>query len=249
MDFSHLPADQRPGQPVTPPAAEAPPQVQPAESVAAAESGPASPLPPGYEFITEPKKPGRKLWQLPTGGSNSLAMRAAILSGGLLVLVILLIVVKNLVAGGTNFLPFVAVAQDQQELVHLTNDTTTGAESQALSAADQNVAATINLSVNSAQTSLTTYLTNNKYKISTKQINLKVSASLDAQLTSAQASGDYDQVFQQIIQAQFNTYANDLQQAYKSAGPNGKALLKSDYNQLQLLVKQLSAATNSNGTS
>lgn len=214
---------------------------------ATAEPMPTSTYPPGYEFIAEPKKPSSKLWQLPAGGGNSLPKRAALLAGGLLVLVILFIIAKNLIAGSPSYLPFATVVQDQQELIHLSGGgTSTNSQSlQALSTADQNLAATTNVSVNSAQASLIAYLANNKYKLGKTQLNLKISASLDSQLTSAQASGDYDQTFQQIMQTQLNNYANDLQQALKTAGPKGKALLNSDINQQQLLDKQLTAATTS----
>jgi len=206
------------------------------------EPAPDSAYPPGYDFIINPPKPARRAWRLPSG--SSLASRALILSGGLLVLIIALIIIKNLIAGSPSWLPFVAVVQDQQELIHLASNAGTS-QSQALSIADQNVAATVSLSVTSSQTSLSTYLANNNYKLGTKTLNLKVSASLDMQLTNAVAAGTYDQTFQQIIQTQLNNYANDLKLAYKGAGTKGRVLLNSDYQQVLLLNKQLSAASSS----
>jgi hypothetical protein len=240
QDFTHI-GISNPERPPTPAATKPIMELPEAD----AEPAPPSTYPTGYEFMAEPKKSSRQLWKIPTAGTSgakSLPKRLAILSGGLLVLVILFIVVKNLIGGGPGFAPFVAVAQDQQEIVHLTGSATTGTQSQALSMADQNFAATTSLSVASAQAGLITYLSNNSYKIATKQLSLKVSTSLDTQLTNAQAAGTYDQTFQQIMQTQLNNYSSDLQLAYKSAGPKGKTLLNGDYQQLKLLVQQLGSA-------
>jgi enamine deaminase RidA (YjgF/YER057c/UK114 family) len=210
----------------------------------AVETNPASAYPPGYDFIINPKKPSRAAWQLPSGSSS--ATRTAIFCGGLLALFIVFVIAKGLLFGSNSLTPFVAVVQDQQELIHLT--TANSQPQNSLSMLDQNLAATVNLSVGSSQLSLVNYLSANSFKVSSGQLSLKVSASLDNQLTAAITAGTYDQTFQQIMQTELATYSNDLRLAYKSAGPKGKALLQNEYSQLVLIDKQLSAASNT-GTS
>jgi hypothetical protein len=74
-------------------------------------------------------------------------------------------------------------------------------------------------------------------------LGLKVSASLDSLLTTAAANSTYDQTFQQAMQSQLAGYGQALKQAYTGAGPEGRLLLNDDYQQVQLLAKQLASPT------
>jgi len=201
---------------------------------------PVVPQPGAYDFITNPEKPDKHLsLNLPGGGST--AMRALYAAGGLLVLLIIFVIIKGLFGGNNNFTAFVGVAQDQQELIHLV----TGASRQTnITAADQNFAATAQLSLTSSRSALISYLTDNGQKVSTKVIDLKVSSATDSQLVNAVSAGTYDQTFQQIMKGQLTTYLSDLKQAYRqTSGKRGRALLNDDYNQAQLLSKQLNLAS------
>lgn len=167
-------------------------------------------------------------------------MRALLAAGGLLVLVIIFVIIKSLFGGGgSNLTLFVGVAQDQQELIHLA---TNASQEKSLTANDQNFAATAQLSLASSQAAIIKYLSVNGQKVNLKTVNLKLSASLDAQLTNAAAATIYDQTFQQITKTKLTAYLSDLQQTYKQTkGKNGRALLSDDYNQAQLLLAQLNA--------
>jgi len=168
-------------------------------------------------------------------------MRAFYAVGGLLVLLIIFVIIKGLLGGSNNFTAFVGVAQDQQELIHLVAGTS---QQTNITAADQNFAATAQLSLTSSRSALISYLTNNRQKVSTKVIDLKVSSATDSQLADAVSAGTYDQTFQQIMKGQLTTYLSDLKQAYKqTSGKRGHALLNDDYNQAQLLVRQLNSAS------
>ncbi|HTB49110.1 MAG TPA: hypothetical protein VK712_03440 [Verrucomicrobiae bacterium] len=192
---------------------------------------------PEYGFIMSPETVPNRSWSLP--GGNSQTKRALTVFGGLFALLIVFIVIKGLLGGGgPNLASFTAVAQDQQELIHLATDISQ--QTQNASATSQNIAITVQLSITSAQSQLLTYLTNNHESIGTKTLALKVSTSLDNQLTTAAADSTFDQTFQQAIQSKLTTYQQDLKQTYaQTKGTKGRQLLSNDYNGATLLLKQI----------
>jgi hypothetical protein len=216
--------------PVAPPQPQV--QAQPAQPVTAPEP---------YDFIMNAgEQPAAS--RLPLPRLDSMPKRALLAGVGLLAVLIIFIVVKGALSGSSNLPLFVGVAQDQQEMIHLTTNTSTGGQ-QLLGAASQNFAATTSASLTSSQSAILTYLAANGNKVKGKQLGLKVSQQLDTQLANATAAGTYDQVFQQIMKAQLTTYLNDLNQTYqKTTGKKGRALLNSSYIQAKLLLSQLSSS-------
>jgi hypothetical protein len=174
-------------------------------------------------------------------GGNSTILRAVYVVGGLLVLLVIFMIIKGVLSGGSNLTLFVGIAQDQQEIVHLTTITSQQqAQGQTLTTSDQNFAATSQLSLSSAQTAIIQYLANNRQKVKAKTLNLKLSAATDTQLANAATAGNYDQVFQQVLKIKLMAYINDLRQTYKQTnGQKGHALLSDQYKQAQLLLVQL----------
>jgi hypothetical protein len=184
----------------------------------------------------DPQKPPRQ-FSLP---GKTRAMRTLFIAGGLLGLVVVLIILKSLFGGGSGLTSFVVVAQDQQELLHLA--TGVSKMQSGVSTANQNLAATTQLSVGSAQVKLIKYLAANGHNVNSKTINLKVSTSFDSQLQAALANTTYDQTFRQIMRTVLKVYMDDMKTAYsQTTGTNGHALLNDDYNQAQLLVTQLNS--------
>jgi hypothetical protein len=115
-----------------------------------------------------------------------------------------------------------------------------------LSEDDLNFATTTQVTVTSAQAQLTAYLTSNKQKVDPKLLTLKVSTTVDSQLTTAATAGTYTSAFQQVMTSQLGTYMTDLRSAYaKTSGKKGRAQLSSDYAQASLLIKQLNEASSS----
>lgn len=156
----------------------------------------------------------------------------------------MLLIVFNIIkgqVGKSNFTPYVGIAQEQQEMIHLV---TNAGQQTNLSAATQNFAATAQLSLTSSRDATAQYLANNHQKINAKVINLKVSTAVDDQLTNAATAGTYDQSFQTIMKSRLTTYVSDLKQTYQQTkGQRGHALLNDDYNQAQLLLIQLNLAS------
>ncbi len=234
-----------PGQTFSPasPPGPAPGPPPPAPPPAPLYPGSQAPLPAQpsqeYNFITSPEKSAKRQWQLP--GGNSLLQRVLLGAGGLLVLIIIFVIVKSLLGGGNNAVltSFVGVAQDQQELIHLATNASLQTN---LTVNNRNFVATAQLSLTSSQTAVGKYLSTGGHKVSLKTLNLKISTSLDTQLTNAAAATTYDQTFQEITKSKLTAYISDLQQTYKQTkGKTGRTLLNDDYNQAQLLLTQLNA--------
>ncbi len=218
------------------------PEFEPAEAAQAAPLVPQPQVPVQtpiaehpYSFILQSQKP-TKQFSL-TG--RSLPQRLALGAGGLLLLVILFTLIKGVFGGGTNLTPVVTTVEQQQELLHVM----TGAvQQQNLSIINKNFVLTAQLSLASAQGKLLTYLATNGTKVKPSQLNSKISRSVDSSLTAAAANSSYNQTFQTIVQTQLNSYIQGLKQAYnQDKGSRGRALLKDDYNQAQLLLTQLSS--------
>jgi hypothetical protein len=207
---------------------------QPAAPPPAQSSAQPTPAADPYTFITQPEPP-KKGFSLPGGGS--LVTRLAYGAGGLLVLLIIFSIAKNLIGGPSKLATFLPVAQDQQQIAHLA---IVAAQQQNLPVTTQDFIATAGLTVPSNQTGLLQYLANNHYKVNPKNLTLRINPSLDAQLITAAANTTYDETFRTIMTSQLNTYVNDLKHTYaQTTGPKGRALLSSDYDQAQLLLKQL----------
>lgn len=191
-----------------------------------------------YSFITNPEKPYGGSRSLP--GSGSPVVRALIVMGGLLLLIILFNVGKGILSGGSNKPLFLATVQDQQAMIHLT---TKAYNEPSITSTNKNFAITAELGLTSDQNSTATYLRKNGFKLSAKEVNLKLSLSLDTQLTDAVAASNYNAVFAQVMKTKLLNYDQALQQTYgKTSGAKGRALLKSEHNNAQLLLKQLETA-------
>jgi hypothetical protein len=200
------------------------------------------PAPAPYDFIINPESPVARRSTLPgLPPANSLLLRVIYGVVGLIILLILFSVIKGLIVGKPKLDSFVSIAQDQQELIHLATNAAATAQQQSLSTGNQNVAATLELTITSNQAQITKYLSTNHLKVNTKTLSLKQNTTVDTELTNAQSAGTYNQAFQQVIESQLSSYSTDLKLAYSSAGINGRALLSSDYKQAQLLYTEASS--------
>lgn len=202
------------------------------------EPAPTGPHPGNYDFIMNPGSAAQPKSSLP--GANSMLMRVAVVSVIIIVLLVGFSFVKSLLSGSTDLTPYVTVAQDQQALIHLTTNALTQPD---ISATNKTFSATTQLTVTSSQSQLFKYLTNNKKKLASKQLNLKVSSATDTQLATAESATTFNTTYKQVMQTELNTYMNDLKAAYQqSSGKKGRALLSSDFDQAQLLANQLNVS-------
>jgi hypothetical protein len=189
-------------------------------------------------FMGETQQPKVKV-RLP--GGFSLGRRLLVIIGGLVVLTILIVIVSFLFGGSSNFTSFIAVAQDQNELVRVATEAT----GQTTEQPTQNLATSVQLSLTSAQQQLLTYLNTNGHTVSTKQLTATKDLKTDQQLTAAEAASTFDTVFSQVIVTNLQSYTQDLKTALSTAGPKGAALLKSDLTGAQLLLSQAQSVASS----
>jgi hypothetical protein len=211
-----------------------------------AQQTPSSQYHEGYDFIMNSDKPTRKSRGLPSlPGLNPIIGRVLVVAIGLLFLIIIFAVIKNIASGPSNYPALLSVLQDQNELLHIAGTADTEPD---ISVNNQSFVSTINLVVGDSSSKLATYIVSNGHKPTLQEEDLKVSTTVDQNIASAESTGDFNSVFSQLASSQLKTYISDLNNAYNvTKGPNGRALLSSDYKQAVLLKKVLDS-NNANGT-
>jgi hypothetical protein len=153
--------------------------------------------------------------------------------GGVFLLVILIVIGMSLFGGGgTDKETFVEIAQEQSELVRLSDN---GIEN-AVSQTTKNFAITTKVTMASEQKTMLEELGLN---VSEKQLALKANSRTDTQLTDAKSASNYDPVYSGIMKAQLEAYMADLSSAYTKAGPKTKQILSARYDAAELLRTQL----------
>lgn len=240
-------AQQPPQQPqiVTPSQPQSPVAPQPQQPGQTWSTQAAPPPPPQhgeYEFIMSPNAAESKKPLIPVNGSP--LVKLALGGVGLILLFIVFSVVRGLLSGPSPYPSYAGIAQDQQNLIHLT---TNALDQQSLSTGNRQFAATAKVSLISAQKDMLKYLEKNKYKINDKQLELGISSATDKRLETAAAATTYNSTFNEIVKDELTDYKSHLQQTFqKYEIKNGRALLSENYKQADLLIKQLDKANPAN---
>lgn len=190
----------------------------------------------------EPAKPQRRGMNfIPTG--SSLLVRVAIIGVGIIILIILFSVIKGLVVTPPfDTTAMIGLAQDQQEMVHITSQALQQSTQQqaALSQNTMNFAVTAQASLSSDQKQTLSYLKTNGKKVKSKVLSQKVSATTDEQLSSAAANSTFESTYIQLMQTALKNYQTALKTTFVSTkGPKGRQLLNQEYMSSQLLLNQL----------
>ena len=188
---------------------------------------------PDYDFILNPAAPSKK----PVIGGSSMAARLAVVLGGITLLAIVALVVMKLLGGNSGFdkPSLLSVAQDQTAITQLLTSTAQNTNTASL----KNAVVSTQLTIATQQTELLSYLAEHRYKPKDKELSLKVSGKLQKQLQDAQSTSNLDSTLKTVLNDQLGIYQRDLSAAFNKAGPNGKKLLKSHYEQTNLLLEQL----------
>jgi len=98
------------------------------------------------------------------------------------------------------------------------------------------LAATINSTLSSQQSQLTSYLALSHTKVSNLQLAADTDKSEDAQLQTAAQNGQLDSVYKDYLNQNLAKYQSDLQAAYKSVGPKGKQILQEAFDSNKVLL-------------
>jgi hypothetical protein len=189
------------------------------------------PQPGKYDFIVQSQHPTGSNWLL----QASLRTRIIVVGGSFVFLLILIwIFLSILSSSGTNNVgQLISLTQQQAELVHISQDPIT----QANSNQTRNFASTTDLSISTDKTTTLAYINlASKAPSSPSSLTLENKA-IDTQLNTAKSNGTYDQTYMQIAQAKLATYALALKQAYASSTTTReRTLLKAAYDHVQLLI-------------
>ena len=172
-------------------------------------------------------------------GSKGFMIRIGLIVGAAVLLMIAIAVVSSLLGGQKDDTQsLIKLAQTQQALILTSGDATTNTRSQS----KQNSAITVNLSLMTQQREYLAYLKTQNITIKAKQLALGQSADTTTALKAAVESSAYDATYGQIMQQQLDGYTSEIQTIYgKVTGPKLKALLTKEFEQSQLLIKQLNA--------
>lgn len=188
-----------------------------------------------YDFIMNPGTNQQKRGLV--GGGNSFVGKIVLIVGGAVVFMIVVAVLLSLFAGNkTNITDLTTLAETQNEIVRVAYIGTSG------SATDQSVknfATTTQFSVQTQQNQLVAYLGTLGTKVSAKQLGLKKDTTTDTKLNAALSNSTFDVAFTQELQNQLTDYAGTIKKMYAgSTSTKEKSLLKTDFEQVQLLLKQ-----------
>ena len=159
---------------------------------------------------------------------------------GIVVGLFLLIIISSVLSGRNKGAtqPIVNAMARGQEIIRVTQLT-----QQQLPLQDpttQALAATVFSSLTSEQQQLISYLAANHTKVSKVQLAADTDKTTDSNLQSASQNNNMDEAYVSYLKTNLAAYETDLQTAYKSAGPKGKAILKSAYDStVTLLNSQL----------
>lgn len=185
-----------------------------------------------YQFIVDTDHTKKKV-RLPAG--NSKQSRIFIVVGGLFVLLIIGIVIASLISNAANAgkADLLKVAQKQAELVRVSK---LGMD-RAKGSSAQNLATTVNLSLQSDQATLLSSLRSAGVKVSAKELSLGKNPKTDIALTTAEQSNKFDEVFIETIQTQLVDYQRSLKTAYdKASSKKLKQTLSAQFDTAGLLA-------------
>ncbi|MBX4197659.1 hypothetical protein KW801_03865 [Candidatus Saccharibacteria bacterium] len=155
---------------------------------------------------------------------------------GAIVAVILLVIISSVLSGhkGGATKQITAALARGQETLRVTQLTQQQLKLQ--DPATQALAATVYSSLSSDQQQLVAYLAKSHIKVSKLELATDGDKTTDTQLQTASQNNSLDSAYVTYLKDSLAKYQTDLQEAYKAAGPNGQAILKSAYDSTKTLL-------------
>ena len=184
-----------------------------------------------YDFITDPVVRKKKSL-LPSGGFNMSKKMMIVLgvTGFLIVATLIALVYSQLTGGPTNADQLIVVAQQQNELIRISEV----AIKEATGTQAKNLAMTTKLSLRSDQTSLLAALKAQKVKVGALKT---ADPETDKMLTEATQNNRFDEVYLEHIQKELVDYQKKLETAYKTTeGTKLKATMKTQYENASIII-------------
>lgn len=183
-----------------------------------------------FDFIMNPGKPQKKSL-LPGGPKVKMIIIGLAITT---IVIILLAVILSLFSGSDSTTEsLVKVAQQQNEIVRISEDGTKKAGSEKA----KKLATMTYMTVKTDQNSMIDYLAKQKRKVKSKELGLLADKKTDSQLSAASSNGRYDEVFTQIITEKLTEYQGSLKSSYDSVGTKGKDVVSKNYDNVTLILQ------------
>jgi len=187
-----------------------------------------------YDFITNASKSPQKSNMF--NGKNTL-QRVAVVVGLLVIVLIVFSIGRSLLGGKSNTPQFLSVAQNQQQIIELSNN---ALQVSGLTLENRNFAVTTKVSVASDQKLILNYLKNKKFKTNDQLLNKTIDAKASKKLADSIANNTYNDTFKTIMQEKLQLYQDSLVSAYQSSKTaNTKKVLEDISSSADILQKMI----------
>lgn len=189
-----------------------------------------------YDFIMNPNGNAKR----PLGG-NSDSKKLLIIVGAVILFIIVLFSVGAMLTGNKSdgtVQQLTRIAQEQGEIAHISSLAGENGSAQAQSL--KNFAYNANLTMTSDQQAVVDLLAKNGTSVKPEVLAALQDPAVDQKLTDATAASDFDAVFKDTVSTMLTNYQSSLQSTYAtSKSTTVKQLLQTDFNNAELLKKQL----------
>lgn len=186
-----------------------------------------------YDFIING---GQKKSLLPSlKGSDSFTKKLIFIIGGAVILIIVMWIVGSLLGGGGSSAGLAKIVQQEEEIARV------AAEGSKANRSDiKSSAVNIQLTMDSQQREWQLFLAERGSQVGEKELVLLKNPATDQQLTTAHSNNAFDKTFVDVMRTFLNDYSNTLQTTFTSSSNEAeRALLKTHFDQTQLLIEQL----------
>ncbi len=185
-----------------------------------------------YDFILNNNQPSRS----PLGG-NSMAVRIAVVVGGLVLLIIIAVVISSFLGGSDKAQNqrLLEITQSQGEIIRVsalaTDQKTKSTEARVL-------AANTRIATTSSQQKTKQLLAKRGIgdKAVTKQLGAGKNPKNDAALDEATKNNRFDETLTALLNTQLTSYQKLVQAAYENGTPSEQKILKSEFENAKLLT-------------
>lgn len=187
-----------------------------------------------YDFISSTPDTPKKM--NPLNGNNTF-QKVIVLAALLAIVLIVFLVGRSLLAPKSNTAELLAVAQNQQQVIALSNS---ALDVPSLSVSNRNFAITTKSVVTSDQKVVLGYLAKKKIKTSDELLNKKIDTEATKTLTDSIANNTYNENFKKVMKEKIQLYQDSLLPAYNtSTTQKGKDLFNGMSESNDLLLKML----------
>jgi hypothetical protein len=176
---------------------------------------------PDFDFMLKNNQPAKRGLTLPMPNLPKPIKIALAILAGLILIIIVFSVLSNRNKGSAE--PLVGVVARVQETLRVT-----AMAQQQLGLKDPQtlaLAATVNSALSSDKKQISSYLVKNHLKVSANQLAADTDKSTDSSLQTASQNNNQDRAYVSYIKSALSKYQTDLQNASKTAGPNGQKIL------------------------